>query len=189
MFVLVTYTHTHTHMHILWTHWHIGTFCGYILADFPPVAPSSSPPIPDEEANSLQSSTQQKLSPTHLGRQQPVALTKPHLHTKSIVTTAHESQSKVYNFCHSQPCLHCNSRALPHGDHHAATDDGQRGAPSASLLCEETDWKGELQVEGGVFRSHHGRAKTSGILPTMLIFVSCVLSNCIPLYHVTYVIE
>ena len=53
------------------------------------------------EANSLQSSTQQKLSPTHLGRRQPVALTKPHLCTRSIVTTAHESKSKVTFATHS----------------------------------------------------------------------------------------
>ena len=115
-----------------------------------------------------------------------------------INTTNYPWVTKQGNLCHSQPCFHCNSRALPHGDHHAAADDGHRGAPSASLLCEEADWKGELQVEGGVFCSHHGRAKTSGILPTMLMFVSLywvivyhcsmlrmLLSYCIPMYTIT----
>ena len=52
-------------------------------------------------ANSLQSSTQQKLSPTHLGKRQPVSLTKPHLCTKSTLPTTHESQSKVTFATHS----------------------------------------------------------------------------------------
>lgn len=67
-------------------------------------------------ANSLQSSTQQTLSPTHLGRRQSVALTKPHRRRKSILTTTHESQSKVtfttHNLASTVTPVHSRTRNI-----------------------------------------------------------------------------
>ena len=66
------------------------------------------------------------------------------------------------HFRRSQSRLHHNSNALPQRDHPLATDDEQRGIPSFTLLCEEANGEGPLQVERGVFHCLHSWTKKSG---------------------------